>query len=140
MTRQRFLQTASSVAALGGAAWVTKVAVLTATDGDDSLVVGLLYICGVVGITLGASWVGVRLAGERPLPVVVLLAALGPLLAFVAYDSVLDPLAKAALGDAGPGWFEDEAGILATGLVWLAASLPVWLATSTPAPSARSTT
>jgi hypothetical protein len=140
MTRQRFLRTASGVAALGGAAWVTKVAVLTATDGEDSLVVDLLYICGVVGITLGASWVGVRLAGERPLPVVALLAALGPLLAFVAYDSVLDPLAKAALGDAGPGWFEDEAGILTTGLVWLAASLPVWLATISPAPSARSTT
>jgi hypothetical protein len=140
MTRQRFLRTASAVAALGGAAWVTKVAVLTATDGEDSLVVDLLYICGVVGITLGASWVGVRLAGERPLPVVALLAALGPLLAFVAYDSVLDPLAKAALGDAGPGWFEDEAGILTTGLVWLAASLPVWLATISPAPSARSTT
>jgi hypothetical protein len=140
MTRQRFLHTASAVAALGGAAWVTKVAVLTATDGEDSLVVDLLYICGVVGITLGASWVGVRLAGERPLPLVALLAALGPLLAFVAYDSVLDPLAKAALGDAGPGWFEDEAGILATGLVWLAASLPVWLATISPAPSARSTT
>ena len=139
MTRQRFLHTASAVAALGGAAWVTKVAVLTATDGDDSLVVGLLYICGAIGITLGASWVGVRLAGERYLPLVVLFGALGPLLAFVAYDSVLDPLAKAALGDAGPGWFEDEAGILATGLVWLAASLPVWLATSTPAPPARST-
>jgi hypothetical protein len=140
MTRQRFLHTASAVAALGGAAWVTKVAVLTATDGDDSLVVGLLYICGAIGITVGASWVGVRLAGERSLPLAVLLGALGPLLAFVAYDSVLDPLAKAALGDAGPGWFEDEAGILATGLVWLAASLPVWLASSTPAPWARSTT
>jgi hypothetical protein len=140
MTRQRFLHTASAVAALGGAAWVTKVAVLTATDGDDSLVVGLLYICGAIGITVGASWVGVRLAGERSLPLAVFVGALGPLLAFVAYDSVLDPLAKAALGDAGPGWFEDEAGILATGLVWLAASLPVWLASSTPAPWARSTT
>lgn len=140
MTRQRFLETASAVAALGGAAWVTKVAVLTATDGDDSLVVGLLYLCGAVGITLGASWVGVRLAGERPLLLVVVLGALCTLLAFVAYDSVLDPLAKAALGDAGPEWFEEEAGILLTGLIWLAASLPMWLATTPPAPSARSTT
>ena len=93
---------------------MTKVAVLAATDGDDSLVVGLAVpLPAALGITLGASWVGVRLAGERPLPLVVVLGALGPLLAFVAYDSVLDPLAKAALGDAGPAWFEDEAGILA---------------------------
>jgi hypothetical protein len=132
MTRQRFLRTASAVAALGGAAWVTKVAVLAATDGDGGIVVGLLYLCGAVGITLGASWVGVRVAGDRALPLVILLGALGPLLAFVAYDAVLDPLAKAALGDAGPAWFEDEAGILLTGLVWLAASLPVWLAATKP--------
>jgi hypothetical protein len=134
MTRQRFLRTASAVAALGGAAWVTKVAAVAATDGDHSVVVGLLYLGGVLGITLGASWVGVRLAGARPLPLVVALGALGPLLAFVAYDSVIDPLAKAALGDAGPEWFEDEAGVLATGLLWLAASLPMWLATTSPTP------
>jgi hypothetical protein len=138
MTRQRFLRTASAVAALGGAAWVTKVAVLAATDGDDSLVVELLYLAGAIGITLGASWLGVRLAGERPLPLVVVLGALGPLLAFVAYDSVIDPLAKAALGDAGPAWFEDEAGILATGLVWLAISVPAWLGTAPSAAPARS--
>ena len=108
MTRQRFLRTASAVAALGGAAWVTKVAVLAATDGDDSLVVDLLYLCGMLGITLGASWVGVWLAGERPLLLVVLLGALGPLLAFVVYDGLLDPFAKAALGDAGPAWFPER--------------------------------
>ena len=47
----------------------------------------------------------------------------------MTYDAIIDPLAKAALGDAGPAWFEDEAGILATGLIWLAASLPAWLTT-----------
>ena len=31
----------------------------------------------------------------------------------MTYDAFIDPLAKAALGDAGPAWFEDEAGILA---------------------------
>jgi hypothetical protein len=126
MTRQRFLRTASAVAALGGAAWVTKVAVLAATDGEDGPVVALLYMCGAIVITFGASWVGVWLARERPLPVAVVLGVLCSLLAFVLYDSVLDPLAKAALGEAGPAWFEDEAGILATGLLWLAASLAVF--------------
>jgi hypothetical protein len=137
MNRQRFVRTASAVAALGGAAWVTKVAVLAATDGEDSLVVALLYVCGALGITLGASWVGVRLVGGRPLALVVVLGALGPLLALVLYDSVIDPLAKAALADAGPAWFEDEVGILVTGLLWLAASLPVWRATAPAAPAVR---
>jgi hypothetical protein len=135
MTRQRFLRTASAVAALGGAAWVTKVAVLAVTNGDDSVVVSSLYLGGMLGITLGAAWVGVRLAGGGPLALVVALGALGPLLAFMAYDGVLDPLAKAAVGDAGPAWFEDEAGILLTGLVWLAASLPMWLKLDAGAPA-----
>lgn len=137
MTRQRYVRTAAAAAALGGAAWVTKVAVLAAGDGEDSLVVGLLYLSGVALMVLGASWVGVRLAAGRPLPLVVVAGVLSSLLVFVSY-ALIDPLAKAA---AGSGWFEDEAGILVTGLVWLAASLPAWLATQTasPRPSARST-
>ena len=135
MTRRRFVRTTSAVAALGGAAWVTKVAILAATDGEDSLVVALLYFAGVLGITLGASWIGVRLVGDGPLPLAVALGALGPVLAFVAYDAVLDPLAVAVLGGAGPAWFQDEAGILLTGVVWLAASLPAWLAASAPEPA-----
>ena len=142
MTRQRFVQVAAATAAAGGAAWVTKVAVLAATDGDDSALVSALWVAGVLLMTFGATWIGVRLAGRRPLPVVVAFAVPCLLLPFVTFDAVIDPLAKSALGDAGPAWFEDEAGILATGLIWLAASLPAWLAT-TPAsatPSARSTT
>jgi hypothetical protein len=138
MTRQRFISTASAACALGGAAWVTKVAVLAATDGDDSALVGALYLSGVLLMLLGSTWIGVRVAGRRPLPLAIALAAISPLLVFVSY-ALIDPVAKAA---AGSGWFEDEAGILATGLVWLAASLPAWLATPTtsPRPSARSTT
>ena len=137
MTRQRFIRTASAAAALGGAAWVTKVAVLAATDGGDSIVVGFLYLSGVLLMLLGSTWVGVRVAGDRPRALVIALAALSPLLVFVSY-ALIDPVAKAAVGS---GWFEDEAGILVTGLVWLAASLPAWLATTTASPtrSVRST-
>jgi len=80
--------------------------------------------------------VGVRLAGDRPGWVAAVSGVLSSLLVFVSY-ALVDPIAKAA---AGGGWFEDEAGILATGLLWLAASLPAWLATTSPTPSARSTT
>ena len=140
MTRQRYIRTASAACALGGAAWVTKVAVLAAQDGDDSVLVAALYITGLLLITFGATWIGVRLAGDRPLPLAIGLAALCVIVPFMTYNAIIDPLAKAALGDAGPAWFEDEAGILATGLIWLAASLPSWLATSSRAPSAHSAT
>ena len=134
MTRQRFITITSAVAALGGAAWVTKVAVLAATDGDDTALIAFLYLAGALGITLGSTWVGVRLARERPLPVVVLLAALCPIVAYVSYSMLIDPLAKAAAGD---GWFDDEAGILATGLLWIATSVPAWLGTTLREPAAR---
>ena len=138
MTRQRFIRTASATCALGAGAWVTKVAVLAATDGNDSVLVGALYITGFLLLTFGATWIGVRLAGDRPLPLVIGLAALCLIVPFMTYDAIIDPLAKAALGDAGPAWFEDEVGILATGMIWLAASLPAWLATTSRAASARS--
>ena len=137
MTRQRFIGVAAAAAALGGAAWVTKVAVLAATDGEDGFVPSFLYVSGVSLMFLGASWVGVRLAGSRPTWVVVLLGALSPLLVFVSFV-LLEPVAQAAAP--GGGWFDDEAGILLTGLVWLAASLPAWLGTTSPTRSARSTT
>jgi hypothetical protein len=140
MTRQRYIRTASAACALGGAALVTKVAVLSATDGNDSALVGALYLTGFLLLTFGATWIGIRLAGDRPLPLAIGLAALCLVVPFMTYDAIIDPLAKAALGDAGPAWFEDEAGILATGVIWLAASLPAWLATTSRAPSARSAT
>ena len=115
---------------------------LAATDGEDSALVGLLWFAGFIGMTLGASWIGVRLAGRRPLVLAVALGAVTAMLPFMSFEALIDPLAQSAVGDAGPAWFGEEAGILATGLVWLAASLPAWLATPTtsPRPSARSTT
>ena len=140
MTRQQYVRTAAAVAALGGAAWVTKVGVLATTDGEDTAFVSMLYLAGALGMTLGASWVGVRLAGGRPVPVVIALGVLTALAWFPLYDSVLDPLAAGAIGDAGPAWLGDEAGILLTGLLLSAASLPAWLATPPSPRSARSTT
>jgi hypothetical protein len=95
---------------------------------------------GFFGMTFGASWIGVRVAGDRPLVLAVALGVLTALLPFVTYANVVDPLAESALGDAGPAWFGEEVGILAAGLIWLAASLPAWLATTSRAPSGRLTT
>ena len=126
MTRQRFIHIASACAALGGAAWATKVAVIAASDGDGGPVVSFLYLTGVLLVLLGSTWVGARLAGDRHPVVLALLVAASPLLAFVSY-AVLEPLAQGVLRDAGPAWLEEEVGIAVTGLFWLAVSLPAWL-------------
>ena len=123
MTRQRFIQLAAATAAAGGAAWVAKFGVLTATDGGDSALVAVLYLLGVTLMAVGASWVLVRLAGDRPLPVAVGLGLLAPIL-FIASYALIDAVAKPLAGDAGPTWLADEVGILMTGLLWLAVSLP----------------
>lgn len=136
MTRQRYIEVAAAAAALGGAAWVTKVAVLAATDGADALVPSVLFVSGVVLMLAGASWVGVRVAGSRATWIAVMLGALSPLLVLVSFG-LLDPIGKAAVGG---GWFEDEAAILMTGLLWLAVSLPAWLGTTSRARSVHSTT
>src|SRR5688572_3059466 len=107
MTRQRFIQLAAATAAVGGAAWVAKFAVLAGTDGEDAALVPVLYLLGVTLMAVGASWVLVRLAGDRPLPVVVALALLGPVLWAVSFV-VLEAPAKALIGDAGPDWLADE--------------------------------
>jgi hypothetical protein len=122
MTRQRFIQLAAATAAAGGAAWVAKFAVLVAIDGDDSALVAALYLLGATLMAVGASWVLVRIAGDRPFPVVVGLALLAPILFFASY-ALIDAVAKPLAGDAGPGWLADEVGIVLTGLAWLTASL-----------------
>ena len=52
---------------------------------------------GFLLITFGATWIGVRLAGDRGLPLAIGLAALCVLLPFMTFDASIDPLAEAAL-------------------------------------------
>ena len=122
MTRQRFIHIAATAAAVGGAAWVTKFAVVAATDGDSSITASVLYVLGVALMALGAAWVGVRLAGDRHVAIAVVLGLLSPLLFFLSY-MLLDGVATTIVGDAGPSWLEDEVGIVLTGAAWLATSL-----------------
>lgn len=126
MTRQRWIALAAATAAAGGAAWVAKFGVIVVTDGATSgaadAVAAVLYLLGVALMLAGSTWVGVRLAGDRPLPLVVVLAVLSPLLVFVSY-ALLDAAGNAIAGDAGPDWLADEVGILLTGALWLVVSV-----------------
>lgn len=120
-----------TVAALaGGMAWLAKLSVIAVTDGEvtDTGLAAVFYFAGLAAILLASTGVGVRLAGRRPLPVAVVLALLSPVAAFMVFG-LLDEAAQSLVGDAGPAWLQDEAGILAMALVALAAGATAWRAT-----------
>ncbi len=120
MTRQRWVSIGSIAAALGGLSWLAKVAVIIATDGevDSEGAAALFFILGAALMALGATAIGVLLAGRRSRSMLAVAVALSPIL-FVVSFVVLDGITKPLVGDRGPAFWEDEAGILVTGVGWL---------------------
>jgi hypothetical protein len=113
----------AGLAAAGGAAWIVKFGVILVDGGGDAGgVTAVLYLLGIALMVVGSAFVGRLAAGGRGRVVLVAAMALSPLLVFLSY-ALLDGLAKGVVGDAGPAWLEDEAGILVTGVFWLAAGL-----------------
>lgn len=112
--------------AAGGIAWLAKMAVIAATDGAVSgaaaTTASLFYLAGVVLMAAGLAGVAVALASRRGLFVRALAGIAGLLSFFVVYMT-LEGIAKAAVGDAGPAWLDDEVGILATGACLMVAGL-----------------
>jgi hypothetical protein len=113
----------AGLAALGGAAWVVKFLIILADDGGDAGgLAAVLYLLGVGFMVVGSAFLAVHLARGRGRLVLAAGLVAAPFVVFLSY-ALLDGLAKAVVGDSGPGWLEDEAGILVTGLFWLAAGL-----------------
>lgn len=112
------------LAAAGSAAWLAKLAVIVATDGatTDTGAAAVLYLLGVALLAIGSAAVGLRLAARRPLALKIIAVATSPALFLLSYI-VLDGIAKTLVGDAGPAWLEDEAGIALTAAFWLATGL-----------------
>lgn len=70
----------------------------------------------------GAALILLRLIKPRRTAAIAAMLLLGPVvwaLSYMALEGIPKPLA----GDAGPAWFEDEVGILVTGIFWLAVGL-----------------
>ena len=118
----RTIHILGAVAAAGGAAWLAKFGVIAATDGavDDEGAAAAFYFLGLALMAAGAATVTLRAARGRLSAVAAAIAA--PFAFFLSF-MLLESIAKPIVGDAGPAWLSDEAGILATGAVWLAVGL-----------------
>jgi hypothetical protein len=123
ISSQSWVTAVAGLAAAGGAAWTAKFLVIVADGGGDAGgVTAVLYVAGIALMLVGSVFVAGLIAGGRGLFVLVPAMVLSPFLVFLSY-AVLDGLAVAVVGDSGPAWLEDEAGILATGVLWLGLGL-----------------
>lgn len=104
---------------VGAVAWFAKMAVIVATDGrvDSTGAAAVFFIGGILLMATGATAVGLRLTRGRA-GWVRSIAIVISLLAFFVSFVVLDSVAKPTLGQLGPRYMSDEAGILVTAIFW----------------------
>jgi hypothetical protein len=112
----------------GASAWVVKLVVIVITDGAESgagdAAVAVVFLLGLVLLLSGSSAVGLWLTRGRG-PVVRIAAALLAPVTFLVSMNVLDPVGEALVGNLGPNYAREEAGILLAALLWLALGILV---------------
>jgi len=125
-TSSKVLRRSAAVLAAGGFLWVVKFVVIAATDGATSgapeSMTSVLYLAAVAFMVVGLAGVGVGLLSGRHLVLRILGGVAGPVTWFASY-MVIEGAAKAAAGDAGPSWLQDEIGIVTTGAVLITIGL-----------------
>ena len=109
----------------GGIAFLLKLVAIPTTGGEDfeSPVVALFFFAGMFGMFVGSTSLGSRLAERAPLTVYVLALVLSPIVIWVVFlllDEGLKPI-----GEAGPDWYVDEAGITVMAVLMIGTGL--WL-------------
>lgn len=129
MTTERWIAIGSGAAVAGAFAFLAKLAVLAATDGQESVPVATLYFLGIAFCAVGSSGIALRLLRRQRNAVRVAAVILSPLAffgTFLSLDSTLVPLTRDHL----PKWAEVEAGVFVTALIWLTAG--AWALRTSP--------
>ena len=104
----------------GAISWLAKMVVIFATDGrvDSTGAAAVFFIGGIPLMAIGATAVGLWLSRGRALWIRSVSIVISFLAFFVSFV-ILDSIAKPTLGEVGPSYMTDEAGILVTAIFWL---------------------
>ena len=130
MSRGRWTRIAAMILVAGGIAFFLKLLAIPTTGGDDleSGTIAVLFFAGMIGMLVGSTAIGSRLAENAALPLYIAALVLSPIaiwFVFLLLDGALKPI-----GEAGPDWYVDEAGITAIAVLMIAAGL--WLVRREP--------
>src|SRR5687767_6345121 len=123
MSRAGWTRISATVLVGGGIAFFLKLVAIPTTGGEDfeSGVVALFFFAGMFGMLVGSTALGSRLAERAPLAAYVIALLLSPIViwfVFILLDGGLKPI-----GEAGPAWYVDEAGITVMAALMVAAGL-----------------
>lgn len=125
-TSSKLFRVSAAGLAAGGLCWVAKFVVIAATDGATSGVpdtaTAILYITAVTLMALGLAGLGVALLAPRH-PLLGVVGFVGGLVTWVLSYVLIETVAQAVTGDAGPVWLEEEVGIVVTGAVLMTVGL-----------------
>lgn len=116
------MRVATTLLVGGALAWLLKLVVIAMAESTDGAIASILWVIGFFGMLAGAALLGAWLARGRHLVVRIGAALLGAVTFFVSMNA-LDSLMKSLTGSAGPGYLEEEWGIFAAAVVWLAVGL-----------------
>jgi len=128
MSLSRWLiATAGLVLIVGAMAWLTKIGVIIATDGQvtHTGAAGASFTIGLWLLAVGAAGLGLRLAKGLDLLMRVILTVGFPFVfvlsffVFSAIGYVIVAGARVIVGDALPRYMLGEAGILISAVVWM---------------------
>ena len=126
--------------ALGAAlAWGTKLTLIAANGGsnDDEGVVAVAYLVGAALVLATGFALGLALTAGRPVWQRAVAGVLGVVAVMLLHSAVYDPLGEAAVGDAGPSWLPEEAGIALMVLTALVAAAVLLRGGRADAPAPR---
>lgn len=120
----RTISLLATLLAIGGVAWLVKVALIAANGGENTTegIVAVFFFIGAFGLLVGSSSLGLWLARTRPVIVRVLAAILAITFFWLTFG-LIDEAMQSIVGSAGPQWVQDEMGIVVTAIIWLAIGL-----------------
>ena len=130
-------RSATIAAGLGGALWTAKVLAIIAVDGSAGVFEEVTFLGGLLAIVVATVLVAAVLARRFHGVARVALTVAGAVALFAAtvlLESV-GHTAVAALGDGTNQGVEEEGGILACGLAWMAVAATSLRARRTPVPA-----